>query len=62
MMTSPKVVGAEQGKNISGADKKEWRALVLRKLPMAATAGGTQTKHLPGDEHGGKTGDSNIVS
>jgi hypothetical protein len=61
MMTSANV-GAEQGKNISGADKKEWRALVLRKLPMAATAGGTQTKHLPGDEAGGKTGDSNIVS
>ena len=61
MMNSAKVVGAE-GAKVSAAAKKEWRPLVLRKLPIAATAGGTQTKHLPGDEAGGKTGDSNIVS
>ena len=61
-MTSPKVVGAEQGKNISAAAKKEWRSPALRKLPIAATTGGTAVKHNPGDESGGKTGDSNIVS
>jgi hypothetical protein len=61
-MTPAKVVGAEGGKNISGAAKKEWRFPALRKLPIAATAQGSPSKHNPGDESGGKTGDSNIVS
>jgi hypothetical protein len=62
MMTSTKVVGVEQG-DIGEVAKKEWRSPALRKLPIAATAGAsTQAKHLPGDEHGGKTGESNIVS
>jgi hypothetical protein len=62
MRPPAEVVGLKRDKKTREVAKKEWRRPALRKLPIAATAGGSPSKHETGDEGGGKSGDSALVS